>query len=184
VRTTNPCLGALSKSTFLVGLLAGSMPALTDAADPSDPGVSVPSTTYKSALPASAQNNLEQLNVEQLPWRKLFEADGSFAPDPGTQRSAVKHLMKPQGHMSMQKVAPNSTANVGSDARGLVKFVDERQGKVKLKHGPIRRLDMPGMTMVFRVKDAALLNNIKPGDEVGFTVEVDGSKFYVTGFQK
>ena len=43
---------------------------------------------------------------------------------------------------------------------------------------------MPGMTMVFRVKDPALLDQVKEGEEVGVTIEMEGSKFFVTGFQK
>lgn len=53
-----------------------------------------------------------------------------------------------------------------SDAE--VRKIDKAQGKVTLKHGPIKNLDMPGMTMVFTVKDKTVLDTIKPGDKVKF----------------
>lgn len=53
-----------------------------------------------------------------------------------------------------------------SDAE--VRKIDKAQGKVTLKHGPIKSLDMPGMTMVFSVRDKTLLDTVKPGDKVKF----------------
>ena len=58
---------------------------------------------------------------------------------------------------------------------GLVKKVDKAQGKLTLKHGPLANLDMPGMTMVFRVREAGWLDQVKPGDTVRFQADrVDG----------
>jgi Cu/Ag efflux protein CusF len=70
-------------------------------------------------------------------------------------------------------------------ARGEVKKIDEAAGKITLKHGPIKSLDMDeGMTMVFRVKDPALLRSVKVGDKVKFdAARVDG-QIVVTSMQK
>ena len=54
---------------------------------------------------------------------------------------------------------------------GEVKKVDKDAGKVTLKHGPIKNLDMPAMTMIFRVKDAAMLEQIKEGDKINFAAD-------------
>jgi len=63
---------------------------------------------------------------------------------------------------------------------GVVKKVDKAQGKLTLKHGPLENLDMPGMTMVFRVQDASWLDRVKPGDTIRFLADrVDGA-FTVT----
>jgi len=51
---------------------------------------------------------------------------------------------------------------------GEVRKVDKEQGKVTLKHGPIANLDMPAMTMVFKVADPKLLDALQPGDKVTF----------------
>lgn len=56
-------------------------------------------------------------------------------------------------------------------AEGEVRRVDAEAGKVTIRHGPITGgLDMPAMTMVFRVKDPAMLKSLAPGEKVRFTV--------------
>lgn len=64
-------------------------------------------------------------------------------------------------------------------ATGQVRKVDEDAGKITLKHGPITSMDMPPMTMVFRVKDAALLQGVKRGDTVRFDVQKIGGQYVV-----
>ncbi len=54
---------------------------------------------------------------------------------------------------------------------GLVKKVDKSAGKLTLSHGPLPALGMPAMTMVFRVKDAAWLDQMKAGDKIRFMAE-------------
>ena len=75
-------------------------------------------------------------------------------------------------------------AVVESGKVGYVVALDRANGKVTLKHGEIRNLDMPPMTMVFGVKDKALLAGVKAGDKVRFTAEKDGANFVVTGLEK
>ena len=61
-------------------------------------------------------------------------------------------------------------------ADGEVRKIDKEQGKVTLKHGPITSLDMPGMTMVFKVADLKMLDTLKQGDKVKFAADkVDGA---------
>ena len=55
---------------------------------------------------------------------------------------------------------------------GTVTKVDESAGKITLKHGPIKKLDMDeGMTMVFRAADPAMLKAVKTGDKVKFDAD-------------
>ncbi|HEX5785899.1 MAG TPA: copper-binding protein [Burkholderiaceae bacterium] len=63
---------------------------------------------------------------------------------------------------------------------GEVKKVDTNTGKITIKHGDIKHLDMPGMTMVFTVKDKGILANVQPGDKVKFQVVTEGGKMVVT----
>jgi Cu/Ag efflux protein CusF len=56
-------------------------------------------------------------------------------------------------------------------AQGEVRRVDKAGGKISLKHGEIKNLDMPPMSMVFEVKDPALLNKVKVGDKIVFTAD-------------
>lgn len=54
---------------------------------------------------------------------------------------------------------------------GEVRKIDTAAKKITLKHEEIKNLDMPGMTMAFRVQDPALLDKVKAGDKVRFTVD-------------
>lgn len=60
-----------------------------------------------------------------------------------------------------------------------VRKVDARNGKITLKHGEIRNLDMPPMTMVFTARDKALLKNVKAGDKVRFAADKDAAGEYI-----
>jgi Cu(I)/Ag(I) efflux system protein CusF len=53
-------------------------------------------------------------------------------------------------------------------SHGEIKKVDKEAGKITIKHGPLANLEMPAMTMVFRVKDPAMLDEVKEGDKVKF----------------
>lgn len=66
---------------------------------------------------------------------------------------------------------------------GEVRKVDKDSKKITIKHGEIKNLEMPGMTMVFQVKDPAMLDKVKAGDKVKFTAEQIGGAIVVTDIQ-
>ena len=65
-------------------------------------------------------------------------------------------------------------------ADGEVRKIDKENRKITIKHGEIKSLDMPPMTMVFQVSDASLLDKVKPGDKVQFNAVDQGGKLTVT----
>ena len=68
---------------------------------------------------------------------------------------------------------------------GQVTKIDETAGKITLKHGPIRKLDMSeGMTMVFRVQDPAMLKQVKVGERVRFLADRINGQITVTKIEK
>ncbi len=69
---------------------------------------------------------------------------------------------------------------------GEVRKIDEAAGKITLKHGPIKKLDMEedSMTMVFRVKDPAMLKFLKVGDNIKFDADRVNGQITVTAIQK
>jgi Cu/Ag efflux protein CusF len=70
-------------------------------------------------------------------------------------------------------------------SEGEVRKVDESAGKITLKHGPMKALDMDmPMTMVYPVKDASLLNGLKAGDKIKFQAERVNGQIMVTKIQK
>lgn len=74
-------------------------------------------------------------------------------------------------------------AQASAMSEGVVRKIDAANAKVTLRHGPIVNLDMPPMSMVFRVQPPELLSGIKVGDKVKFHAEdIDGA-YTVTAIQ-
>ncbi|MFT3957031.1 MAG: copper-binding protein [Piscinibacter sp.] len=63
---------------------------------------------------------------------------------------------------------------------GEIRKVDKEAKKLTIKHGEIRNLDMPPMTMVFQVKDASLLERLKVGDRIRFVAAKSDAGFEAT----
>lgn len=85
---------------------------------------------------------------------------------------------------SMSAKASASVSSASSDMTdGEVKKIDKSNNKITLKHGDIKNLDMPGMTMVFKIKDPAVLDTLKAGDKVKFRAEKADGAIVVTEIQ-
>lgn len=68
-----------------------------------------------------------------------------------------------------------AVAAPSAPVQGEVRRINPGEGKITLKHEPIPELDLPAMTLVFRVQDTRLMANVKPGDKVTFTADrIDG----------
>ena len=78
---------------------------------------------------------------------------------------------------------PAAAAQASDMTDGEVRKVDAESGKITLKHSDIKSLDMPGMTMVFNVRDKTMLEKVKPGDKVKFTAEKIGGAFTVISIE-
>jgi Cu(I)/Ag(I) efflux system protein CusF len=94
----------------------------------------------------------------------LFAAPSAFAQ---SATSAPSKVAKP---------APAMT----DMAEGEVRKVDKDARKITLRHGEIKQLDMPAMTMVFRVKDPSMLDKVKAGDKVKFKAEGSGGALTIS----
>ncbi|WP_286758467.1 copper-binding protein [Ralstonia sp. RL] len=87
-----------------------------------------------------------------------------------------QHDMSTHGSMGSMK----SSDTAASMSSGEVKKIDKDAGKITIKHGPLTNLDMPAMTMVFKVKDPAMLDQVKVGDKIGFAAEKVNGAITVT----
>lgn len=68
------------------------------------------------------------------------------------------------------------STNTADMADAEVRKIDKDGRKLTLKHGEIKNLEMPPMTMVFKVKDVALLDKVQVGDKIKFSAEkIDGA---------
>lgn len=84
-------------------------------------------------------------------------------------------------HSKMSATVAGAAADM---TEGEIRKVDKDNKKLTIKHGDIKNLDMPGMTMVFQVKDPAMVDQVKVGDKIRFKAEKASSGFVVTELQQ
>ena len=68
----------------------------------------------------------------------------------------------------------------GEMAQGEIQKIDKDNGRLTIKHGEIKNLGMPGMTMVFATKDKSMADKVKSGDKIRFRAVNENGKFIVT----
>jgi Cu(I)/Ag(I) efflux system periplasmic protein CusF len=100
-------------------------------------------------------------------------------------KSLKKFILAALLGLSYVSLAPLVQAQQAAPARdamseGEIKKVDKAAAKLTIKHGELKNLGMPGMTMVFRVKDPAMLDKVKQGDKVRFVAEQAGGVLSVS----
>lgn len=81
-------------------------------------------------------------------------------------------------------LAIGATSALAQLADGEIRKVDRDAKKITIKHGEIKSLDMPPMTMVFQVKDAAMLDAVKQGDKVKFDAQKVGGQYVLTTMER
>jgi Cu/Ag efflux protein CusF len=108
----------------------------------------------------------------------LVQKDGtvkSFQRYPGQGRMAQS-----QGQVQgsgMQRVSDTAAALPWATAE--VRRIDKSARKVALKHGDIKNLDMPPMSMVFQVKEPAQLDALQVGQSVRFQAVQENGAYWV-----
>ena len=89
-----------------------------------------------------------------------------------------------QDNMATSTPLPQATASTRAEMTdGEIRKVDKDSKKITIKHSEIKNLDMPGMTMVFQVKDPAMLDKVQVGDKVKFKAENVGGRIVVTDLE-
>jgi Cu(I)/Ag(I) efflux system protein CusF len=92
-------------------------------------------------------------------------------------------LAQPSGHAAHGNPVVSVDA-VPSSTAGEVRRIDLANQKITLRHEEITHLNMPPMTMVFKVRDKSLLNNLSVGDGVRFVAIKQGGEYWVTEMQR
>lgn len=90
------------------------------------------------------------------------------------------------GHNARYPAGTSAEASTQTNAdmvAGEVRKVDKGANKITLKHGELKNLGMPPMTMVFRVKNPAMLDEVKAGDEVRFAADRVNGAITVTAIE-
>jgi Cu(I)/Ag(I) efflux system periplasmic protein CusF len=83
-------------------------------------------------------------------------------------------------HAAKVAAAEQKPAPASDMSDGEVRRIDKDANKLTIRHGPLANLGMPAMTMVFQVKDPALLGKLNAGDKIRFWVEKINGGYVVT----
>jgi Cu/Ag efflux protein CusF len=186
----------------LLGIVlgAGSLAAF-DRPDPADPDAPVPKVNYRSAF-SDYRSYQEQ---GPLSWKQINEdvagmpgaaghgGHGAGAVPAGPAAPAAAsgghedHGAKAAGpETSSSPAAPTAQPAGAIAATGVIRRIDKADSKVVMAHEPIAALGWSKMTMLFRLKDPAIVNPYKEGDRVDFYLEksASGDDYVISGFRK
>jgi Cu/Ag efflux protein CusF len=111
---------------------------------------------------------------------QLLAATALATTLPAMAQTASDHSKMDHSKMEHGKMGMAATPAV---ADGEVRKIDKENGKITIRHGEIKHMDMPPMIMVFTAKDKALLDKVQVGQKIQFTVVHEGGKMVVTDMQ-
>jgi len=182
---------ALAAAALIAALTAAAGTAAAQQQDPA--AASVAAAASDPAAPAAKMPHSGGLgdsyrplpSLAPLPWRLLFDADAAFVDHDATPAAAAPKMAQ-AAPVAPAAVAPAASADAaagmpaGADSTATVLRIDREAKRVRLRHGPIPKLEMPGMTMLFQVADPVLLDQVSEGETLGFKVEQRGQAFVVT----
>lgn len=92
---------------------------------------------------------------------------------------SAHHASSPQAVQGPAAGDQKSGGVAGQMVEGEVKKVNKETEKITIRHGELKDLGMPGMTMAFRVKDPAMLDQVKAGDKINFVASRVGGQLTV-----
>lgn len=105
---------------------------------------------------------------------QLLTAAALFLSMPLMAQAGADHSKMGMDHGKMTMTATPAMTD------GEIRRIDKENGKVTIKHGEIKHMDMPPMSMVFNVKDKAMLDKVQVGEKIQFIVIQDAGKMVVT----
>ena len=116
---------------------------------------------------------------------QLLAATALATTLPAMAQTAADHSKMDHGKMERGKMEHGKMGMAAAPAvaDGEVRKIDKENGKITIRHGEIKHMDMPPMTMVFTAKDKALLDKVQVGQKIQFTVVHEGGKMVVTDMQ-
>ena len=135
-------------------------------------------SAFTANVQAQTPMSKDSMPAMDMSGMKMDKTDKSSMP--GMDMPGMKTSPTNQGSMPGMTM---DTAATASMTDGEVRKIDKENQKITLKHGDIKNLDMPGMTMVFKVKDAAMLEKVQVGSKVKFKAEKSDGAIVVTSVE-
>lgn len=143
-------------------------------------------TELRQVKAASAESSSMLILHQHCRSRHMNSIDRSLCT--GTLIAAMSFAahaqgMSGHGHHAAAPAAGPAALERAEMSEGEVSKVDSEKRRITLKHGPLKNLGMPSMTMAFEVADAAMLRKVAVGDKVHFVAENPGGKLTLTQIQ-
>jgi Cu(I)/Ag(I) efflux system protein CusF len=104
--------------------------------------------------------------------------------DPATATNAAPMANSMPANAAMPMGQDSASAAKTGDSTGVVKAVDSGAGTITLDHQPIPGVGWPAMTMTFKAMPPSLMDGVKAGDKVKFSVRIEGQNNMVTAIAK
>jgi Cu/Ag efflux protein CusF len=175
-------LSFITTSALLAILLPACGQATNNAAPPvQTPAPTVVSTTVVST-PAPALTPAPEVAAHGVATPPVAKAPAAPVATVAVAKAETTQTQSAPASPSTPVVEKQAALTVDY-SEGEIRKLDMETGAVTLRHGPIKNLDMPGMTMVFKAKDKAMLSTLKSGDKVRFKATNEEGKFWVTEIQ-
>lgn len=152
---------ALVRFMLMTNLIMVVPAVASDTTDPKDPQASVPVIIYTNPY-----DDFRAVDETPKEWKRLF---------------SVADKTKNIEQVSSTKAAQTLD---NTDAKGTVIAIQLESGKIKIKHGEIKKLDMSAMTMTYKVANPELLQGLSVGDHVGFNIQEQGGDYVITAIRK
>ena len=111
----------------------------------------------------------------------LLAATTLFACAAASAQPSTSGARDMPGMQGMPGMTHGTETSASSDlSEGEVRKVDKDNKKLTIKHGPLKNLDMPAMTMVFTVKEDSMLQSLDVGTKVRFLAEKQNGQIVIT----
>jgi Cu(I)/Ag(I) efflux system protein CusF len=131
-------------------------------------------------VPSRVHRNRKLKTVLELQMTRFSSLFGTLVVSTGLALAAANASAQMHDH-NQHNAAPAATQDDPSVLTdGEIKKVDKETGKLTVQHGPLTNLNMPGMTMAFKVQDPAMLDQVKVGDKIRLRVERVNGAYTVT----
>jgi Cu/Ag efflux protein CusF len=116
-----------------------------------------------------------------LLFNTLIAAAGfALASSNASAQAQMQMPMPMPDHGPHDTMSTPSQGDANALSEGEIKKIDKETGKLTVQHGPLANVNMPGMTMAFKAKDPAMLDQVKVGDKIRFRVERVNGAYAIT----
>ncbi len=137
---------------------------------------------WMAAHAALAGAHGDLVRTDDLPPAKSQSSASTGGADHNAHRTWRVPTQLAQGHAAHNHSSAGKVVDEWVD--GEIRQIDRGQGKISIRHGEIRSLDMPPMTMVFDAAQPSLLDGLSPGERIRFRLTVEGDRYQVTAVER